>query len=265
MEVTRRNFIKLAGAATVLGGAGIAGFEIFARGEAPLFPKRDEEATKKCWAMAIDVKLCQEQGDCTKCFDACHYNHNVPHFEDKKHEVKWLWKENFERVLPGMAGEYLQKSLKESEVLALCNHCDNPPCVRVCPTKATFKRKDGIVIMDFHRCIGCRFCMAGCPYGSRSFNWFDPRKNLEEINENFPTRTRGVVEKCNFCAELLGKVDQNGEQLPPYCVDACPVKALIFGNLDDEHSPLRELLRERFAIRRKTELGAGPEVYYLIG
>ena len=281
MDVTRRNFIKLAGAATVLGGAGLAGYELFAKGEAPPLPKQDEQTEKKCWAMAIDIKACQGEGECTKCFDACHSKHNVPFLLDEDgvvdvlHEVKWLWKEQFEHVLPSQEGEHLKESLKESEVLALCNHCDNPPCVRVCPTKATFKREDGIVIMDFHRCIGCRFCMAGCPYGSRSFNWFDPRKKdrLKEISDNFPTRTQGVVEKCNFCAELLGsappaspgRVRRPPQQKMPYCVEACEVDALTFGDLNEEHSPLHELLRERFALRRKTGLGTGPQVYYLIG
>jgi Fe-S-cluster-containing dehydrogenase component len=265
MDVTRRNFLKMTGATALLGGAGVTAFEIFAKGEAPPFPEQSAAAEKKIWAMTIDVNKCLGQGDCTKCFDACHSNHNVPHYDDPKREVKWLWKEQFEHVLPGMEGEFLVEKLKESQILALCNHCDNPPCVRVCPTKATFKREDGIVIMDFHRCIGCRFCMAGCPYGSRSFNWSNPRKVLEAINGDFPTRSMGVVEKCNFCAELLGQQDEDGKQLMPYCVEACPVDALTFGNLDDEHSPLREILRERFAIRRKTALGTGPEVYYLVG
>ena len=140
-------------------------------------------------------------------------------------------------------------------MLVFCNHCDNPPCVRVCPTQATWKRDDGIVMMDWHRCIGCRYCMAACPYGSRSFNWEDPRPHIKEPNPDFPTRTKGVVEKCTFCDERLDK----GQ--PPACVEACPEKALVFGDLNDPDSEVRRLLRSRFALRRKAGLGTSPEVY----
>jgi molybdopterin-containing oxidoreductase family iron-sulfur binding subunit len=123
---------------------------------------------------------------------------------------------------------------------------------------ATWKREDGIVMMDWHRCIGCRYCVAACPYGSRSFNWQDPRTALATINPDFPTRTKGVVEKCNFCEERLAR----GEQ--PACVGACPEKAFIFGNLADPNSEPRQLLRTRFAVQREPELGTGPSVYYLV-
>ena len=88
-------------------------------------------------------------------------------------------------------------------VLVLCNHCDNPPCARVCPTEATWKRDDGIVMMDWHRCIGCRYCIAACPYGSRSFNWQRPAAASRQADPDYPTRTKGVVEKCTFCDERL--------------------------------------------------------------
>jgi Fe-S-cluster-containing dehydrogenase component len=130
--------------------------------------------------------------------------------------------------------------------------------VRACPTHATFKREsDGIVLMDFHRCIGCRFCMAACPYGSRSFNFRDPRPFIEEQNKAFPTRMMGVVEKCNFCAERLAV----GEQ--PACVEASN-GAIVFGDLDDPDSEVREVLRHNFTIRRKQSLGTEPCVYYIV-
>jgi molybdopterin-containing oxidoreductase family iron-sulfur binding subunit len=115
-------------------------------------------------------------------------------------------------------------------------------------------------MMDMHRCIGCRYCMAACPYGSRSFNWSDPRKALPEkdIDPSYPTRAKGVVEKCDFCAE---RVDRG---LAPVCVGACKEKALAFGNLSDPASPLRAMLAGRYAIRRKTELGTDPQIYYLV-
>jgi molybdopterin-containing oxidoreductase family iron-sulfur binding subunit len=140
----------------------------------------------------------------------------------------------------------------------LCNHCADPPCTRVCPTQATWKRDDGIVMMDWHRCIGCRYCVAACPYGSRSFNWEDPRPSISSINPDFPTRTKGVVEKCNFCEERLAR------GLKPACVDACPQHVFTFGNLADPDSEPRQLLRERFAVQREPELGTGPSVFYLV-
>jgi len=113
-------------------------------------------------------------------------------------------------------------------------------------------------MMDMHRCIGCRYCIAACPYGSRSFNWRDPRPFIKNLNKEYPTRTRGVVEKCNFCAERLAK------GLHPACVDACEEKALVFGDLEDPESEVRALLRENYAIRRKPALGTNPEVYYIV-
>ena len=140
----------------------------------------------------------------------------------------------------------------------MCNHCDNPPCVKVCPVLATWKRDDGIVMMDMHRCIGCRYCIAACPYGSRSFNWKDPRPYIGTINKQYPTRARGVVEKCNFCTERLAK------GLPPACVDACKNQALLFGNINDPHAEISSVLRKNFTIRRKTSLGTIPEIYYIV-
>ncbi len=113
-------------------------------------------------------------------------------------------------------------------------------------------------MMDYHRCIGCRYCMAACPYGSRSFNWVDPRPFIKDINLDYPTRTKGVVEKCNFCEERLAK------GLLPACVEACQHKALIFGNLEDPRSEIRERLSSHYTIRRKPGLGTEPKVYYLI-
>ncbi|MCG8640191.1 MAG: 4Fe-4S dicluster domain-containing protein, partial [Desulfobacterales bacterium] len=105
--------------------------------------------------------------------------------------------------------------------------------------------------------IGCRFCMSACPYGARSFNYADPRKFLKKENLDFPTRTKGVVEKCNFCAERLAE----GKQ--PACVDASN-GALIFGNLNDANSEVSKALKENFVLRRKPTLGTMPSVYYII-
>ena len=122
---------------------------------------------------------------------------------------------------------------------------------------ATFKREDGIVVMDPHRCIGCRFCMAGCPFGARSFNFRDPQPYVKDVNPEFPMRTRGVVEKCTFCTERLaqGKL--------PACVEASE-GAMLFGDLNDPGSPVRQALSKNFTIRRKPTLGTQPGVYYII-
>jgi molybdopterin-containing oxidoreductase family iron-sulfur binding subunit len=159
--------------------------------------------------------------------------------------------------------------MSDEPVLVLCNHCTDPACTKVCPTKATWKRKeDGIVMMDMHRCIGCRYCMAACPYGARSFNWKDPRKYLREqdIVHPYPTRSKGVVEKCSFCAE---RVRENSKDPKPACVEAANAvpggrDALVFGDLSDEKSAVRRILSEKKTICRRVSAGTGPNVYYIV-
>ena len=253
MRITRRAFLGAAGL-SALTLAGKSALEGLARGAEPPGPGGPGVR----WGMVIDTAACLKEQGCTDCITACHRVHNVPAFADRAHEIKWIWREPFERVFPEQASPYMAPGLIERPVLVLCNHCDNPPCVRVCPTQATWKRADGIVMMDWHRCIGCRYCVAACPYGSRSFNWLDPRPRIAEIRPDFPTRTKGVVEKCTFCEERLA------QGLQPACVEACREKALTFGNLDGPRSPVRELLRTRYTIRRRPELGTGPEVHYLV-
>jgi molybdopterin-containing oxidoreductase family iron-sulfur binding subunit len=199
--------------------------------------------------------------------EACHRFHNVPEWGDTRVEIKWIWGDTFEHAFPGQGNEYLDEGILNKNYPLLCNHCENPPCCRVCPTKATFKGDDGIVVMDPHRCIGCRYCMVACPYGARSFNFGDPRKAPAELNPEFPfnpgypSRTKGVVEKCNFCAERLIK----GEM--PVCVEAAneeKSETIIFGNLSDQNSSVRKALRANYTIRRKPELGTGPNIFYII-
>jgi molybdopterin-containing oxidoreductase family iron-sulfur binding subunit len=207
------------------------------------------------WGLVVDTAKCAKDSGCTKCIAACHQAHNVPAIPDRRHEVRWLWKDSVEHAF-GPQDAYAENA--NLPIMLTCNHCDNPPCVRVCPTEATWKREDGIVMMDWHRCIGCRYCIAACPYGSRSFNWQDPHPYIQKPNLQFPTRTKGVVEKCNFCEERLaaGRV--------PACVESCPEKALIFGNLADANSEIRQVLRSRRHVRRKAELGTGPNVFYTL-
>lgn len=265
MSVERRKFLKLAGLAA-LGVAGGAAHRVLAEDSlaadttsAPVAVAASGPLTAKRWAMVIDVKKCQEQANCNDCQAACHLTHNVPDFGNPKDEIKWIWKESFEHAFHDQENEHLPEELKHTRTPVLCNHCANPPCVRVCPTQATWQRvEDGIVMMDWHRCIGCRYCVAACPYGSRSFNWRDPRPHIKQIQADFPTRTRGVVEKCTFCDERLAR-----GQLPA-CVSACKHGALVFGDLEDASSEVRKLLAERFSIRRRAGLGTQPEVYYVL-
>jgi len=212
--------------------------------------------TAKRWAMTIDASKCSN--DCTDCITACHAVHNVPNFGNPKDDVKWIWTEPFASVFPAEDHAYSGQTLQKMKIPVFCNHCANPPCVRVCPTKATFKRPDGIVMMDYHRCIGCRLCMAACPYGARSMNYRDPRPFIAKINLDFPTRTKGVVEKCNFCEERLAK-----GQLPA-CVLACKQKAIVFGDIDDPQSDIRKLIEKRFNLRRRAHLGTVPQIYYIL-
>ncbi|MCX8038204.1 MAG: 4Fe-4S dicluster domain-containing protein [Candidatus Sumerlaeia bacterium] len=260
MRLDRRDFLKCSAA----GVAGLAAVRaVLPASVSPAAEGRSAAGSSqkpKRWAMVVDLQKCFE-GKAKACVSACHQWHNVPEWPEERLEVKWIWEEKFSRLFPDQSFEHMPATLRERPVLALCNHCANPPCVRVCPTKATFKRPDGIVAMDMHRCIGCRFCIAACPYGARSFNWKNPREaeNLKhQINLEYPTRARGVVEKCNFCAERLAA------GLQPICVERAEDAALIFGDLNDPASKVTHVLAAGFAIRRKPSLETDPQVYYLI-
>lgn len=266
MGVSRREFLKIAGLSTLLGMGGKAAIDILAPGElearSDMLPLTEGER----WAMVIDMNKMNETA-MDKAIEACHLEHNVPNIGNKAEAIFWIWEEDYEHTFPGQEHEYIGEKFENRAFLLLCNHCANPPCCRVCPTAATWQREDGIVMMDQHRCIGCRFCMAACPFGARSFNWGDPNKAPEELNPGFPTnpdypaRTKGVVEKCTFCAERLA----TGEY--PVCVEAANKVSegcMVFGDLKDPHSELRAILREHYSIRRKPELGTEPNVFYIV-
>ncbi len=259
MKGSRRRFLKIAGISALGIGAKPVLDVLASSGEtaAPMTMKREDALTAKRWGLVIDTRKLQSEEDLEPMIEVCNKIHNVPKFENLRHEIKWIWAEEFKHEFPMQEADFLDDRLKHMSFLTLCNHCEKPPCVRVCPTKATFKREDGIVLMDFHRCIGCRFCMAACPYGSRSFNFRDPRPFIEKTNPEYPTRTKGVVEKCNFCAERLavGKI--------PACVEVSK-GALIFGDLDDPESEVRKVLKNNYTIRRKPALGTGPSVFYIV-
>jgi Fe-S-cluster-containing dehydrogenase component len=260
MESSRRSFLKIAGISALGLGAKPVLDVVASSGEmaTPKTMKGPDALSAKRWGMVIDTRKLQSEEDLKPMIEVCNKIHNIPKFENPHHEIKWIWSEEFENDFPMQEQEsFLNDRLKHIPFLTLCNHCGEPPCVRVCPTKATFKRQDGIVMMDYHRCIGCRFCMAACPFGSRSFNFRDPRPFIKELNPKFPHRTKGVVEKCNFCQERLavGKI--------PACVEASN-GAMAFGDLDDPESEVRKLLRDNYSIRRKPALGTGPSVFYIV-
>jgi molybdopterin-containing oxidoreductase family iron-sulfur binding subunit len=145
-----------------------------------------------------------------------------------------------------------------------CQQCENPPCVKVCPVQATWKEPDGIVAIDYNWCIGCRYCMAACPYGARHFNWGEPGLPAEDFNPdqhylgNRP-RSRGVVEKCTFCVQRTRK----GRY--PACVEICPVGARKFGNLLDPESEIRYILEHKRVLVLKNELATKPKFFYFYG
>ena len=282
MDKKRRNFLKVAGISTLAGLGGPAVVDRLVSGTNPVQASAAKKAdiaahgeqaadagqghgaevakSGNRMGMVIDMRKFQENpalGE--KVMLACHSIHNVPDFPVKKDVIKWIWMTEYQNSFTEHSKRYKDKVTLDNEVPVLCNHCDNPPCVRACPTSATFKNKDGLVIMDFHRCIGCRFCMAACPFGARSFNWRDPRPFIAELNRDFPSRMRGVVEKCNFCAERIGV----GKQ--PACVEACgDTKAMVFGNLNDPGSEIRKVLKDNYTIQRKPSLGTHPSVFYIV-
>lgn len=248
----RRDFLKASG----LVALGLGVFKTRnALADNKVHQKNKTALAGKRWGLVIDSSKCT--ADCDDCIVACHHEHNIPSIPNELKEVKWVWKEKYENIFSNQTHEYDNKETKNKLFTVMCNHCDNPACVRVCPTKATFKRADGIVEMDYHRCIGCRYCMAGCPYGARSFNFQDPRPFIDEQNKTYPTRTQGVVEKCNFCSERLDK------GLLPACVEACKKGAMVFGDLDDPNSEIRKILSEKHTIQRKPDLGTLPSIYYI--
>lgn len=154
-----------------------------------------------------------------------------------------------------------------------CLHCANAPCVEVCPVKATYHREDGLVVMDYNRCIGCRYCEVACPYDARKFNW----EARTDVNPYIPTwgiaeverRPRGVVEKCTFCKHRIDDGLASGltpgvdPEATPACVNACPVGARVFGDLKDANSEISKVVKNNATIELREELGTKPSVLYI--
>ena len=207
-------------------------------------------STKPKWGMVIDVGKCVP--GCNRCMAACKNENNLAVYGNQKWDIRWIRKVNVKRTHP--AGS------KEKSLPLLCNHCEHPPCVLVCPVKASYKRDDGIVIVDYHRCIGCRYCLIACPYNARYFNY---KENDNWPNKDYPKRMHGVSESCTFCAHLVDKATAKGEKPVPACVAACKEKALVFGNLNDPDSEISALIASGAARGLREDLGTEPKVYYI--
>ena len=203
----------------------------------------------KKFVMVIDLGRCRNAGACT---ENCQKGHDLAAHQ------KWM------NVL-------LMKDNEESSAYWFpkpCFHCDSPPCVKVCPVDATYKRTDGIVLVDNERCIGCKFCMSACPYSARIFNWEDLPQYEDDAGDYSPETSVpgkvGTVGKCDFCPDL------SREGKLPYCVTGCPMGAIYFGDANEdavsngtETVRFKKLLADRGGYRYLEELGTSPRVYYL--
>lgn len=204
----------------------------------------------KKFVMVIDLSRCK---NLKKCQSACNHMHFL---EPDQSWVKVHSMQDAENSAP-----YWQPSI--------CMHCDEPPCVKVCPVDATFKRQDGIVSIDSDRCVGCRFCMAACPYSTRIFNWDEPQLPAEVAKQKYSCETsvpqkKGTVGKCDFCPDMVRK----GEL--PHCVSACPNGVFMFGDLNEdsvtngaETFRFSDLIKDKAGYRLMEDLGTKPSVYYL--
>jgi molybdopterin-containing oxidoreductase family iron-sulfur binding subunit len=139
-----------------------------------------------------------------------------------------------------------------------CYHCQNAPCTKACPVKATWQEPDGIVVVDYDWCIGCRYCMAACPYYGRRFNWNEPQVPLADMTKKQHYLGKGQMEKCTFC------VQRSREGRLPACVEACPTGARVFGNLLDPKSEIRFVLKNKKVFRFKDDLGTDPKFWYFV-
>lgn len=222
---------------------------------APDLPPVSNEAARKGmegkkFVMVIDLSRCK---NLKKCQSACNHMHQLHTGQN------WI------KVHAMQDGEHEAPYWQPTT----CMHCDEPPCVKVCPVDATFKRQDGIVLIDSDRCIGCRFCMAACPYSTRVFNWEKPilPKEVEQqpysCESSVPQKI-GTVGKCDFCPDMVRKGSL------PHCVSACPNGVFFFGDMNEdtvtngaEVFRFSDLIKDKAGYRLMEDLGTKPSVYYL--
>lgn len=220
------------------------------------------------WGMVIDLDKCTA---CQACVAACKIENNVPFASPeeagKGRTIKWM------DLLSVCEGEYPE--VKLHMLPRPCMMCASPPCIKVCPVGATYINEEGLVGQVYPRCIGCRYCMAACPYTLRYFNWYGPswpELMQSGLNPDVSVRPRGVMEKCSFCHHRLlrardtaraeGRELAHGEYVPA-CVQACPPGAMLFGDLEDPESEVAKLARSPRAFRLLEDLGTEPKVIYL--
>jgi len=213
---------------------------------------------------ALDLSRCV---GCRRCVHACVAENN----QSRDPEVQWirvLAMENEKGIDFAHADPYYQADAVPEEgrfyVPVSCQQCRNAPCTKVCPTGATWTESDGIVVIDYDWCIGCRYCMAACPYGARHFNWGEPSLPADRANTQMHVlgnrpRPKGVVEKCTFC------IQRAREGRYPACVEACPAGARKFGNLLDPDSEVRYILEHKRVLVLKQELNTVPRFFYFYG
>ena len=210
---------------------------------------------------ALDLSRCI---GCRRCVYACVHENNQSR-DPQIHWIRVLEMEKSKGIELTDSDPYYDPEKVPDEdhfyMPVACQQCTNPPCTRVCPVQATWQEPDGIVVIDYDMCIGCRCCMAACPYGARHFNWAEPTISAEELNPDMHVlgnrpRPVGVVEKCTFCIHRV----RDGRY--PACVEICPVGARKFGNLLDENSEIRYLMREKRVFVLKEDLNTQPKFYY---
>lgn len=223
------------------------------------------------FAMAIDVGACI---GCRRCEYGCILENNIPEAPSNMHWIDLFEMTNETPVtsvenMPPVNGviDYVDSPKEDHWYLSFnCFHCDNPPCTPVCPTGATYKDEDGLVLINYDICIGCRYCMTACPYNARRFNWWQPEHSPSRIspidgsvvplNEEVPLRVRGVTEKCTFCVHRVR------DGLQPRCVEVCPTRARHFGDLNDPNSEVSLIVKNERTIRIRENLGTQPHLFY---
>lgn len=221
------------------------------------------------WGMVIDLDRCT---GCGGCMAACHQENNLAAVgpEQTREDRAFHWLRLLPELTAGGGGQTV------THLPHLCVQCDDPPCVRVCPVHATYLSEEtGIVGQVYSRCIGCRYCMAACPYNVKVFNWLEPEwpEELEKrANPDVSMRPKGVVEKCTFChhrilrardeARAAGRELRDGD-VTTACAESCPAQAIVFGDLDDADSRISQLTGSPRAFRQLEDLGTEPKLYYL--
>lgn len=214
------------------------------------------------WGYGLDLSRCI---GCRRCVYGCVKENNQSRANP---QLQWIRVVRLKKGslinLENAEHYYNPETVPEPGYLYMpvqCQQCDNPPCVRVCPVKATWMEPDGIVVVDYNWCIGCRYCIAACPYKGRVFNWAEPKIPAAEVNTevhylgNRP-RQKNVVEKCTFCIQRV----RQGRY--PACVEACPTGTRKFGNLLDPNSEMRYLIENKRVFRLKEDLNTEPKFYY---